>query len=123
MSCLARSPTASPEAREYELAANMVGEELLPQTTILPLVDLVITHGGNNTTTEALPFGKPMIVVPLFWDQYDNAQRVDESGFGVRLDTYRFTDKQMYTLWTVFLATRRSIIGYRQWRPRRRPAR
>ncbi len=86
-----------PQAREYELAANMVGEELLPQTTILPLVDLVITHGGNNTTTEALHFGKPMIVVPLFWDQYDNAQRVDESGFGVRLDTYRFTDKQMYT--------------------------
>lgn len=86
-----------PQAREYELAGNMVGEELLPQTTILPLVDLVITHGGNNTTTEALHFGKPMIVVPLFWDQYDNAQRVDESGFGVRLDTYRFTDKQMYT--------------------------
>lgn len=86
-----------PQAREYELAANMVGEEFLPQTTILPLVDLVITHGGNNTTTEALHFGKPMIVLPLFWDQYDNAQRVDESGFGVRLDTYQFTDKQMYT--------------------------
>jgi UDP:flavonoid glycosyltransferase YjiC (YdhE family) len=29
-----------------------------------------------------------MIVLPLFWDQYDNAQRVDELGFGVRLDTY-----------------------------------
>ena len=30
----------------------------------------------------------PMVVLPLFWDQYDNAQRVDELGFGVRLDTY-----------------------------------
>ena len=30
-----------------------------------------------------------MIVLPLFWDQYDNAQRVDEMGFGKRLDTYR----------------------------------
>jgi UDP:flavonoid glycosyltransferase YjiC (YdhE family) len=29
-----------------------------------------------------------MIVLPLFWDQYDNAQRVDELGHGKRLDTY-----------------------------------
>jgi UDP:flavonoid glycosyltransferase YjiC (YdhE family) len=41
-------------------------------------------------------FGKPMILLPLFWDQYDNAQRVDEQGFGVRLPTYTFTDGQMH---------------------------
>jgi MGT family glycosyltransferase len=74
---------------ELELGGNMVGAEFLPQTAILPRVDLVITHGGNNTTTEALHFGKPMIVLPLFWDQHDNAQRIHEAGLGVRLDTYR----------------------------------
>jgi UDP:flavonoid glycosyltransferase YjiC (YdhE family) len=31
-----------------------------------------------------------MVVLPLFWDQYDNAQRVHETGFGRRLDTYGF---------------------------------
>jgi MGT family glycosyltransferase len=81
---------------ELELAGNMIGAEFLPQTSILPLVDLVITHGGNNTTTEAMHFGKPMIVLPLFWDQYDNAQRVDETGFGVRLDPYRFTPADLH---------------------------
>ncbi len=38
---------------EIELADNMWGAEFVPQTRIMPLVDLVITHGGNNTTTEA----------------------------------------------------------------------
>jgi len=77
-----------PQADEYELADNMIGAEFLPQTSILPQVDLVITHGGNNTVTESLFFGKPMVALPLFWDQYDNAQRLDETGLGVRLDTY-----------------------------------
>ena len=81
---------------ELELAPNMHGAEFLPQTSVIPHTDLVITHGGNNTTTESLHFGKPMIVLPLFWDQHDNAQRVDELGLGVRLDTYRFTDAQLH---------------------------
>ncbi|SDK16393.1 glycosyltransferase, MGT family [Nonomuraea maritima] len=84
-----------PLHEEIKLADNMWGAEFLPQTKIIPLCDLVITHGGNNTTTEALHFGKPMILLPLFWDQYDNAQRVDELGFGVRLSTYTFTDEEL----------------------------
>ena len=85
-----------PQHELYDLADNMIGAEFLPQTKIIPQVDLVITHGGNNTTTEALHFGKPMILLPLFWDQYDNAQRMDELGFGVRLATYAFTDDDMF---------------------------
>jgi MGT family glycosyltransferase len=78
-----------PQHEQIELADNMTGSEFLPQVSVLPLVDLVITHGGNNTVTESLRFGKPMVALPLFWDQYDNAQRLDETGFGIRLDTYR----------------------------------
>ncbi|MET7332901.1 nucleotide disphospho-sugar-binding domain-containing protein [Nonomuraea sp. NPDC005650] len=84
-----------PLHEEIKLADNMWGAEFLPQTKIIPLCDLVITHGGNNTTTEALHFGKPMILLPLFWDQYDNAQRADELGYGVRLSTYTFTDEEL----------------------------
>ena len=84
-----------PRADELRLAANMTGAATVPQTKVIPQVDLVITHGGNNTTTEAMHFGKPMIVLPLFWDQYDNAQRVHELGYGVRLPTYAFTDDEL----------------------------
>ena len=55
----------------------------------------MITHGGNNTTGEALHHGKPMVVLPIFWDQYDNAQRIHETGFGVRLSTYECTAEQL----------------------------
>src|SRR3954469_21879025 len=77
-----------PQHEQLRLAENMAGGEFLPQASILPQVDVVITHGGNNTVTEALHAGRPMVVLPLFWDQYDNAQRIDETGLGIRLDTY-----------------------------------
>jgi UDP:flavonoid glycosyltransferase YjiC (YdhE family) len=97
---LANSPhryvvSKGPQHAEYELSENMVGAEFLPQTSVLPHVDAVITHGGNNTTTECMWFGKPMLVLPIFWDQHDNAQRVDETGYGVRVPTYDFRDGEL----------------------------
>jgi UDP:flavonoid glycosyltransferase YjiC (YdhE family) len=95
-----------PLADQITLHENMTGEGFLPQPAILPLVDLVITHGGNNTVTEAFHHGKPMIVLPLFWDQVDNAQRVDETGFGRRFPAYDFEDGE-------FLAAIDSLLGDR----------
>ncbi len=117
ISCLAATPhryivSKGPLHAEIELAPNMWGAEFVPQTSIIPLADLVITHGGNNTTTECLHFGKPMIVLPLFWDQYDNAQRVAELGLGARLDTYGFTDAQMHDAVSRLLADRPCASGW-----------
>ena len=84
-----------PLADEIRLHDNQTGEGFLPQPAILPMVDLVITHGGNNTVTEAFHHGKPMIVLPLFWDQVDNAQRVHETGFGQRFGAYSVAEDEL----------------------------
>jgi UDP:flavonoid glycosyltransferase YjiC (YdhE family) len=84
-----------PRSGELTLAPNMVGQEFLPQTAVLPLVDVVITHGGNNTVVESLYFAKPMVLLPLFWDQHDNAQRMHETCFGVRLATYEHSPEEL----------------------------
>jgi MGT family glycosyltransferase len=80
---------------QMTLGPNMYGDQFLPQPSILPQCDLLITHGGNNTVCEGFHFGLPMIGLPLFWDQYDNAQRLDETGFGVRLPTYDWTEDEL----------------------------
>jgi MGT family glycosyltransferase len=80
---------------QMKLHDRQYGDEFLPQPSILPQCDLLITHGGNNTTCEGLHFGLPMIGLPLFWDQYDNAQHLQETGFGRRLPTYDWTDEQL----------------------------
>ena len=100
VAALADSPhryvvSKGPQHELIELPPNMTGAEFLPQPAILPQVDLVVTHGGNNTVTESLHFGKPMVVLPLFWDQHDNAQRIDELGLGKRLPTYEWEPDEL----------------------------
>jgi MGT family glycosyltransferase len=80
---------------QMKLGANQYGDQFLPQPSILPQCDLLITHGGNNTVCEGFHFGLPMIGLPLFWDQYDNAQRLQETGFGTRLPTYDWSEDQL----------------------------
>ena len=84
-----------PLKAQIRLGPNMYGDQFLPQPSILPQCDLLITHGGNNTMCEGFHFGLPMIGLPLFWDQYDNAQRLQETGFGCRLPTYDWAEEQL----------------------------
>ena len=73
---------------------RMFGAKFLPQMEILPLVDLVITHCGNNSLLESFFFSKPVLAVPLFADQIGNAQRITELGLGDRINAYKCTTEQ-----------------------------
>jgi MGT family glycosyltransferase len=84
-----------PQHELLTLPDRFSGAEYLPQTAILRHADAVITHAGNNTVTESIHFGCPMVALPIFWDQHDNAQRIHECNVGIRLDTYGHQPEQL----------------------------
>lgn len=51
---------------QIDLPDNCVGANYLDQLALLKdeRVDLFVSHGGNNSFTEAVYFGKPMVIIP-----------------------------------------------------------
>lgn len=64
---------------------NIAIHEFVPQLDVLARAALCITHGGMNTTSEALWHGVPLLVFPQHGDQHLVAARVVELGAGLRL--------------------------------------
>jgi MGT family glycosyltransferase len=68
-----------------QVPENVIVDKWFPQPSVISQVDVVIHHGGNNTFTECLYFGKPSIIMPYVWDGHDNAIRVHETGHGLKM--------------------------------------
>lgn len=74
---------------------NMIGANYLPQPFFLQRADLAIIHGGNNSITECLYYGQPTIVLPNFYDQFDNAQRIEDLKLGRAFGIFDCTKEQL----------------------------
>jgi zeaxanthin glucosyltransferase len=65
---------------EPEAFADLPGQPIVvryaPQLELLKIARIVITHGGSNTVIESLMEGRPMIVIPLAYDQPAIAERL-----------------------------------------------
>jgi glucuronosyltransferase len=46
---------------------------------------LFITHGGLLSITETIHFGKPIIGIPVFADQFTNMERAVKTGFAKKV--------------------------------------
>jgi UDP:flavonoid glycosyltransferase YjiC (YdhE family) len=56
---------------------------------VLGHASAAVVHGGSGSTLGALAAGLPLVVVPLFADQPENARRVAEVGAGVAVEPKR----------------------------------
>lgn len=67
------------------LPLSIYWQDYVPLRLLLPHVAALVHHGGIGTTAEALRAGVPQLVVPLAFDQFDNAARVSRLGAGAIL--------------------------------------
>ncbi|HYJ74497.1 MAG TPA: glycosyltransferase [Kineosporiaceae bacterium] len=58
----------------------------LPQVAVLRRAAATVSHGGNNSVTEALTFGVPLVTLPFSTDQFAGAAALEDAGLGPVLD-------------------------------------
>jgi zeaxanthin glucosyltransferase len=79
--------TGSTDAAELgDLPADWLVRRYLPQVRLLDAAAAAVTHGGNNSVTEAIGTGVPLVVLPFSTDQFAGAASIERAGFGVALD-------------------------------------
>lgn len=73
-------------ARLGPVPGGWLVREYLPQLALLERAAVAITHGGNNSVTEAVASGVPMLVLPFSTDQFAGAAAIERAGWGEALD-------------------------------------
>ena len=68
---------------------NVRVERWVPQQDVLGHAAAAVVHGGSGSTLGAIAAGVPLVVVPLFADQPQNARRVAEVGAGLAVEPDR----------------------------------
>lgn len=74
---------------------NFIIQQKVPQLEIIPHMQAVVCHGGNNTVCESLSFGIPLVVIPIAYDQSYVSGCVTENFAGIRLKFNRFKSQHL----------------------------
>lgn len=91
-----QSNVTSPDLPSH-LQDRLLIRQWVNQKAVLnhPAVKLFFTHGGISSILESIYFGKPMLILPFFGDQYMNAIQVSEIGLGEKISKGSFTAEQL----------------------------
>jgi zeaxanthin glucosyltransferase len=88
---------------------NAIAVAYAPQLEVLSRAALAITHGGLNTTMEALSLGVPLLAMPIAGDQFGVGSRISYHGVGRALGPRQRSVEDIR-------AAVSSILGDRQWK-------
>jgi rhamnosyltransferase subunit B len=77
--------------RPPTLPRHILHVDYFPLNRLLGYVDAIVYHGGIGTCAQALKGGIAHLVIPVGFDQHQNAQRVEYLGVGAHLSSDDFT--------------------------------
>ncbi|MFB2581264.1 glycosyltransferase [Herbiconiux sp. P15] len=91
-------------ARLGSVPAGWFVREHLPQVALLQRAAAAVTHGGNNSVTEAVDSGVPMLVLPFSTDQFAGAAALERARLGESLDPNAATPTELAAALTRLLS-------------------
>lgn len=77
---------STPVSELGEIPEDWLVRDYLPQVRLLSAATIAVTHGGNNSVTEAIGQGVPLLVLPFSTDQFAGAAAIERTGAGAALD-------------------------------------
>jgi rhamnosyltransferase subunit B len=90
--------TGFPEQLPAKLPANVRHIRYMPFSQLFPKAAAVVHHGGVGTTAQALRAGVPQLIVPMAYDQPDNAFRIERLGVGLSISPAAYQTSQARTI-------------------------
>jgi UDP:flavonoid glycosyltransferase YjiC (YdhE family) len=83
---------------------------------LFPRAAIVVHHGGIGTCAQAFAAGVPQVIMPMGFDQPDNAARASRLGVAEVIPQARFTASNVAGALDRLLSSERVLSRCRQWR-------
>lgn len=87
--------TGFSEQLPSHLPATILHRPYAPFSAVLPRSAALVHHGGIGTAAQAFAVGVPQLVMPMGFDQPDNALRAEREGVARWLTPSRFTGERV----------------------------
>jgi len=107
--------TRYPEQLPSGLPVSIRHEAYVPFSEVLPHCAAIVHHGGIGTCAQALAAGIPQIVMPLGFDQPDNAARLERLGVSRWIVPSRFTGEHVADTLASLIANSDVHARCRKW--------
>jgi len=88
-----------------DLPGTILQADYVPFSTVLPRCAAIIHHGGIGSAAQAMRAGLPQFLMPMAFDQPDNAARLEKLGVAVTLPAPKFREPKVSMLLKKLLET------------------